>query len=129
MLSGSGDGSARLWDVESGRLINGFSGHLGSVNAVAFSLNGERIITGSEDTATRVFDATTGELILSRYSNRKSWLAISAAGFFNGAGDQLDNFVSAVRGLAPTSLSQVHQALYNPDLLRELLAGDVTPAI
>jgi hypothetical protein len=48
---------------------------------------------------------------------------MSAAGFFSFKGD-LDKFVHLVRGLDVLSISQVHQSLYNPDLVREALAGD-----
>ncbi|MDZ4770014.1 MAG: hypothetical protein SGJ24_12875, partial [Chloroflexota bacterium] len=40
------------------------SGHSGAVNAVAFSPDGSRLITGSEDSTARLWDSATGELLV-----------------------------------------------------------------
>jgi WD40 repeat protein/uncharacterized caspase-like protein len=46
ILSGSGDGTVKLWDTESGREIRTF-GHTGRVNSVAFSPNGKQALSCS----------------------------------------------------------------------------------
>jgi WD40 repeat protein len=43
--------------------LNRFEGHTGGVNAVAFSSDGERIISGSSDKTIQVWDTETGDLI------------------------------------------------------------------
>jgi WD40 repeat protein len=55
ILTGSGDGTARLWDLE-GNLIKIFIGHSGFVNSVAFSPDGQTILTGSSDRSARLWD-------------------------------------------------------------------------
>jgi hypothetical protein len=45
------------------------------------------------------------------------------SGFFAGWGDA-GELLSVVRGLELTQVGQVHQSLFNPDLLREGLVGD-----
>jgi WD40 repeat protein len=45
ILSGSADGTARLWDVKTGQELRRFSGHGGQVDVVAFSSDGQRILT------------------------------------------------------------------------------------
>ncbi|KZP08039.1 hypothetical protein FIBSPDRAFT_1052611 [Athelia psychrophila] len=40
-----------------------FEGHTGSVYSVAFSLDGQRIASGSQDGTVRIWDATTGTLV------------------------------------------------------------------
>src|SRR5208282_5306230 len=40
-LSGSGDHTARLWDLATGREIRKFEGHSGEVSSVAFSPDGK----------------------------------------------------------------------------------------
>jgi len=55
ILTGSGDGTARLWDLE-GNLIKIFIGHSGYVNSVAFSPDGQSILTGSSDRSARLWD-------------------------------------------------------------------------
>jgi WD40 repeat protein len=55
ILTGSGDATARLWDLE-GNLIKIFIGHSGYVNSVAFSPDGMSILTGSSDRSARLWD-------------------------------------------------------------------------
>ena len=51
------------------------------------------------------------------------WLAMTAEGFFNGS-EKAARRLSVVRGVEATSIDQVFQSLYRPDLVREKLAGD-----
>ena len=40
IISGSGDGRIRVWDLESGRLLRSLNGHTGSVEAVVVTVDG-----------------------------------------------------------------------------------------
>lgn len=59
VLTGHRDGAARLWDVDSGRLVMALE-HAAPVKAVAFSSDGRRIVTGSWDGTAQFWDVTTG---------------------------------------------------------------------
>jgi hypothetical protein len=59
--TGSDDGSARLWDVETGALQQPLSGHMKGVSSLAFTPDGRSIVTGSADGATRLWNTKTGE--------------------------------------------------------------------
>jgi WD40 repeat protein len=63
VLTGSGDGTARLWDAATGNEIRAFKGHEGPVTSVAFSPDGGRVLTGSTDKTARLWDAATGNEI------------------------------------------------------------------
>jgi WD40 repeat protein len=124
VLSGSEDKTVKLWDVATGALVHTFQGHSSSVRAVAFSPDGRHIVSGSEDTTIKVWDSSTGELLTTMITRRDGeWLVITPEGFFaassNGA-----KLLSVVRGLNVTTIGQVHQSLFNPDLVRESLADD-----
>jgi WD40 repeat protein len=124
LLSGSWDKTLTLWDTAAGRPIRTFQGHVGMVNSVAFSLDGKRIVSGSYDTTIRIWDASTGHNIDTLIGGRDSrWLSLTSAGFFAGSGSA-NELLGIVRGLDVTTLDQVHQSLFNPDLVREALAGD-----
>jgi Caspase domain/Bacterial Ig domain len=82
LLSGSWDGSVRVWDLESGKQL--------------------------------------AALVASKHGDH---LSITPEGFFDASGTY-SNMVAIVRGLNVTTIDQVHQSLYNPDLLREALAND-----
>lgn len=60
LTSGADGTSARLWDVESGAIVQRFEGGAVGINAVAFSANGQRIVTGGKDGAATLWDAAGG---------------------------------------------------------------------
>lgn len=60
-VSGSCDGTARLWDARvASRAVKTFHGHEGDVNTVKFFPDGNRFGTGSDDGTCRLFDIRTG---------------------------------------------------------------------
>jgi WD40 repeat protein len=64
VATASADGTARLWDAESGQEILAFGGHDQPLTSVAFSPDGTRLVTGSVDRCAKVWDVATGEELL-----------------------------------------------------------------
>jgi WD40 repeat protein len=64
VLTGSDDGTARLWDVESGIEVMSFKGHTGAVLSAHFSDNGKSIVSASSDRTVRVWDVGSGKEIM-----------------------------------------------------------------
>jgi WD40 repeat protein len=60
VLTAGDDGTARIWDAETGREILVMRGHEGQVNSVDFSPDGKLALTAGEDGTARVWDAATG---------------------------------------------------------------------
>ena len=124
IASGGEDHLIRLWDMKSGQLLRTLEGHTGTVVSIAFSADGSRILSGSEDTTFKIWKAETGELIGTVVVGRgQEWLTITRSGFF-AASQRGAEMLNIVRGVTVTTIGQVHQALFNPDLVRETLAGD-----
>ncbi|MDM8554485.1 caspase family protein [Desulfococcaceae bacterium HSG7] len=63
LISGSGDKTARIWDVTTGKALHTLSGHTDFIYAAAFSPDGERAVTGSFDDTLILWDIRTGEPI------------------------------------------------------------------
>jgi WD40 repeat protein/tRNA A-37 threonylcarbamoyl transferase component Bud32 len=61
VLTGSWDGTARLWDAATGRPLGEPLRHERPVRAVAFSPDGRTVLTGSWDQTARLWDAATGK--------------------------------------------------------------------
>lgn len=62
LVSGSDDGTVRLWDVASGE-ARVLEGHDGYVNGVAFSPDGSQVASASDDYTVRLWDVASGELL------------------------------------------------------------------
>ncbi|KAJ1555786.1 hypothetical protein HK405_013091, partial [Cladochytrium tenue] len=62
IVSGSNDGTARIWDAATGNQLAVLEGHesRSSVTAAAFSPDGWLVVTGSSDKTVRIWDSTTG---------------------------------------------------------------------
>ncbi|CDF38372.1 WD40-repeat containing protein [Chondrus crispus] len=60
-VSGSEDGSVRVWDVDTGLQIgDALTAHTEAVSSVGMSGDGKRAVSGSEDESVRVWDVDTG---------------------------------------------------------------------
>ncbi|GLH13767.1 Guanine nucleotide-binding protein subunit beta-2 [Gryllus bimaculatus] len=67
ILTGSGDSTCALWDVESGQLLQNFHGHAGDVMALdlAPSETGNTFVSGSCDRMVLIWDMRTGQCVQS----------------------------------------------------------------
>ena len=61
-ISGSADGTVRVWDLSSGELLHTLEGHT-SVESVSVTPDGHRAISGSDDRTVRVWDLSSGKLL------------------------------------------------------------------
>src|SRR5581483_9624134 len=63
IVSGSCDNSIKIWDAETGSLLDTLKGHSGSIYSVAFSFDDRKIISGGSDKCIKIFDADSGSLL------------------------------------------------------------------
>jgi WD40 repeat protein len=72
VATATGGSTARLWDAASGKLIASLSGHAESrnqdipstyINDIAFSPDGTRVVTSSQDKTARIWDSNTANTV------------------------------------------------------------------
>jgi hypothetical protein len=123
-VTGGDDGTIRLGEAATGRPVRVLVGHSTTVQSVAFSTDDKLILSGSEDGTFRAWNVQTGkELVMTLDLQSREWLRITPAGSFASSPRGADGLV-AVRGLEITTLPQLHQSLFSPDLVSEALLGD-----
>src|SRR5260370_7037533 len=64
LLTGSVDGTARLWERSSGRALVTLQGHTDVVRSVAFSPDGRQLLTGSLDKTSRLWKRSSGRTLV-----------------------------------------------------------------
>jgi WD40 repeat protein len=72
-LSGSDDGTLKLWEVSTGREIRTFKGHSTSITCASFSPNGRILLSGHNDGTLAYFEASTGRKI-SSFKGHQGWI-------------------------------------------------------
>lgn len=114
----------QVWEMATGKRRFLLSGHEANVNALAFTGDGRWLVSGSNDGSIRYWDLRTGSLVAtSAAAPDGRWVIITDKGFFAASANAGD-LLSVVRGFEATSIEQIWQSLYAPDLVREYLAGD-----
>ena len=63
LVTGSDDGTAKIWDVTTFALVANLIGHSARINTEAFSQDGGQILTSSDDGSARIWNSGTGVLI------------------------------------------------------------------
>jgi WD40 repeat protein len=74
VLTGSYDGTARLWELRTGKPLQVLSGHADHVVCVAWSPHDARVATGSWDGTARIWDPSTGDC-LTVLTGHDSWVS------------------------------------------------------
>ena len=63
LVSGSGDSTIKVWDLETGACLRTLEEHLAAVLALALHPDRRRVVSGSRDTTIKVWDLETGECL------------------------------------------------------------------
>ncbi len=88
IISGSGDNTIKIWDIDSGECIKTLKGHRDRVNSVAIKDN--LIISGSSDKTIKIWDIESGECIktLEGHTNWINSVAIKDNLIISGSNDK-----------------------------------------
>ena len=82
LASASYDGTAKIWDVQGGRVLHTLRGHGDQVTGAAFSPDGKHLATTSADRTAKIWDAATGSELftLKGHANRVTSVTFSPDG-------------------------------------------------
>jgi WD40 repeat protein len=127
LATGAWNGTLKLWDLRSGSNLRPIQAHALGIRSISFAKGDSLLATSSTDGTIRLWNlkqpgAPVATLIA---SGEADWIIMTPEGFFAGS-PNASAILSVVRGLDVTTTEQVHQSLFNPDLVREALAGDPT---
>jgi len=133
VLTGSGDGTARLWEAQSGKLLAAFQCHTAAVTSAVFSPDGRRVLTASRDNTARLWEAQSGKLLAALQA--PTAVGITSAVFSPdgrqvltaGSGDSRAQLWEAQSGKLLATFqghtSGVYRAVFSPDGRRVLTAS------
>ncbi|MHC4931425.1 MAG: WD40 repeat domain-containing serine/threonine protein kinase [Planctomycetota bacterium] len=76
IAAGSHDTAVRLFDPDSGRVLNTLSGHTDPVSALSFVGDGERLVSASLDKSVRIWEVESGDLLAILRGHDEAVLAV-----------------------------------------------------
>ena len=71
LLKGKTGKIARMWEINSGKIVQEFYGHEKAVLCMAFTKDGKNVITGSADNTAKIWDAGSGKEWLTLKGHRE----------------------------------------------------------
>ncbi|MFO1049757.1 MAG: WD40 repeat domain-containing protein [Geminicoccaceae bacterium] len=123
ILTTSCDNTARIWDFDTGNLLQVLTGHTATIYFGVFSPDGNRVITVSGDNTTRIWDATSGQelQILREHLGPIYYVAHSADGrlIATASGDKTARLWDAISGQPIQILRGHEQSLYCISISRD----------
>jgi WD40 repeat protein len=95
LASAGSDGTARIWDVASGRQLHVLSGAPGPIGSVSFSPNGEFLAASAAEGAATVWDTSKGTLVATLYValDENDWLVNTPNGMVDGSASAIEKQV------------------------------------
>ncbi len=128
LVTGSANGIVRVWEVASGRLVHEIEAHSAKIEQLFLDETGTRIFSNGRDYATRVWDADSGALLLTRVEyDGEDWIAFAPTGHYigtPGAADVVRIEVKSGRTSRLRPLSSYATILNDPDRVAASLAGE-----
>jgi len=132
ILTGSDDGTARIWDITTGTTLYIFRGQQGMVRTVAWSPNGENVLIGGADNMARIWNVRTGKesQTLQGHTNWVSSVAWNRAetrvltGSYDGTARIWDVLTGRVLRSVQVQDSAIRAVAWSPDEAHILAGSD-----
>jgi WD40 repeat protein len=131
LATGSDDYTARLWDVQTGKLLHVLKGAAHQVNVVQFSPDGRYLATFNDDHTVRIWDAHTGAAVATLFGTERyrggawspdgRWIIGASAGNYAELWDwRSEQIIATFYGHG----APINMAAFSPDGTRIATASD-----
>ena len=123
ILTASEDGTAIIWDVETGKQLHCLKSHRYSISSFSFSTDGKKIVTASRDKTAKIWDVKTGKLLYTLKGHSKGLRDVSYSPdgkkIVTASADKTAKIWNAETGKVLHSLkghtAPINKALFSPD--------------
>jgi len=128
LVSGGEHGVLASYRSRDKRLLHDFTGHFSMITAIAPSRDSKLIVTGSLDQTIRLWNAETGELIVSMlFGLDGEWVIWTQQGYYDSspAGDRMVGWQinqGREREARYVSARQMKEQLYSPEIIRRAIS-------
>lgn len=108
------EGRAALWDIGNQKLLRVWKAHNAWIRAVAFSDDGEKLVTASDDTTAKIWDVSSGKLLrtLEGHTNWLTGVILVKNQVVTASRDGTVRFWNAISGTLTRTL-ELNQWIYS----------------
>jgi WD40 repeat protein len=145
VITASLDGTAKIWDIQTGEELLILENHRIGVSSAAFGPSGDRVVTAGLNGVARIWDAATGHSIhtmdnVTDWSNSavfspdERWVAVgnsdTTIGIWNASTGIVHRYLGFdKRPVAPGHTDEVWSVSFSPDSKMVLSTGDKTARV
>lgn len=116
VLASSFTGEIKLWDAETGKVIQSFIGHTGSINVAMFGLKDNTIISASDDQTIKIWNKTTGKVKNTFFPvGQADFLNQVDLGYYKSSPDASKLLHYVTKDLKPITFDQLDLKYNRPD--------------
>lgn len=125
----AGNRTLHLWDMQSGKEIRTFSGHINNISSIGISTDEKYVYSGGHDGTTRLWDINTGKEIAQFISfTDGEWVAVTPEGYFNASPNGAKHLNVRV-GNNVYSIDNFYEKFFNPAYVASVLQGKKVEAV
>lgn len=127
LISGSADQTIKVWNVETGEVLNTLFGHTDVVRSLALAPDGKTLISGSGDRTIKIWDLQTNQLIQTLEQESPVWsVAVSPDGqtFVSGSDDGILKIWSLPTGDLVQTISAHQRQIFSGRIFSVAISPD-----